>query len=35
MAEKDTAPQPAGNQNHGGHGGFQGVVPKTHTLGNH
>lgn len=32
MAEKDTAPQPAGNQNHGGHGGFQGVVEKPHNF---
>lgn len=32
MAEKDAAPQPAGNQNHGGHGGFQGVVEKPHNF---
>lgn len=31
MAEKDTAPQPT-NQNHGGRGGFQGVVQKPHNF---
>ncbi len=29
MAEKDTAPQPAGNQNHGGHGRLSGSCRKT------
>ncbi len=28
MAEKDNAPQPSGNQHHGGPGGYQGVVEK-------
>lgn len=31
MPEKDTAPQPT-NQNHGGRGGFQGVVQKPHNF---
>lgn len=31
MADKDNAPQPA-NQNHGGRGGFQGVVEKPHNF---
>lgn len=31
MAEKETAPQPT-NQNHGGRGGFQGVVQKPHNF---
>ena len=30
MAEKDNAPQPSGNQHHGGPGGYQGVVEKPH-----
>ncbi|KRK88821.1 ABC transporter ATP-binding protein [Lentilactobacillus sunkii] len=32
MAEKDNAPQPAANRNHGGRGGFQGVVEKPHNF---